>query len=104
MTILAIFTTIDSREKAQEIADALVERNLAACVQISAIESVYRWQGKTQHEPEYRLMVKTVEDRYAEIEAVIRELHTYDLPAVYAVDMSRVSSEYADWVLENSSG
>lgn len=104
MNTIAVFTTIDSLEKAQEIANALVERKLAACVQISAIESVFMWQGKTQREPEYRLMVKTVHNRYADVEAAIRELHTYDLPAIYALEMTDTFAPYAAWVADNSSG
>ena len=104
MSTIAVFTTIDSREKAQEIANALVARKLAACVQISAIESVYRWQGKTQREPEYRLMVKTIGDQYAEIEAVIRSLHSYELPAIYAFEMTQTFAPYAEWVADNSMG
>ena len=102
MSTIAVFTTIDSLEHAQAIADALVKRNLAACVQISSIESVYRWQGKTEREPEYRLMVKTVEKRYADVEAAIRELHTYDLPAIYAFEMTNTFAPYAEWVADNS--
>ena len=104
MDTIAVFTTIDSRDKAQEIANALVERKLAACVQVSEIESVYRWQGKTQREPEFRLMIKTVKDRYKDVEAAIRELHTYDLPAVYALEMTETLAPYAEWVADNSTG
>ena len=104
MTTIAVFTTIDSIEQAHAIASALVERKLAACVQISTIESVYTWQGSTQNEPEFRVLVKTTEDRYAEVEAAIRELHSYDLPAIYAIGMERVFEPYAEWVAANSSG
>jgi periplasmic divalent cation tolerance protein len=104
METIAVFTTIDDFERARAIATALVERKLAACVQISEIQSVYTWQGATQCEREFRLMVKTVADRYAEAEDTIRELHSYDLPAVYALGMHAVFTPYADWVAENSTG
>ena len=103
MTTIAVFTTIDTQEKARTIANALVERKLAACVQITAIESVYSWQGEVHNDKEFRVMAKTVAGRYEEVEAVIRELHTYDLPAIYAVDVALISAPYADWVAENSS-
>ena len=102
MKIIAVLTTTDSLEEARAIAAALVERKLAACAQISAIESVYTWQGATQNDTEYRLMVKTVASRYADVESAIRELHSYELPAVYAFEMSEVFSPYAEWVAENS--
>jgi periplasmic divalent cation tolerance protein len=101
MEIVAILTTIDSAERAQGIASALVERKLAACVQISEVESVYSWQGAVQREREFRIMAKTLAGRYADAEAAIRELHTYELPAIYAVPVTEVFAPYADWVAEN---
>jgi periplasmic divalent cation tolerance protein len=104
MKIIAVLTTTGSLEQAQTIAAALVERRLAACVQISSIESVYTWQGATQNDREYRLVAKTVAGNYAEVEAAIRELHSYDLPAIFAVDVSEAFEPYARWVEDNSSG
>lgn len=102
MNTIAVLTTIDSEERARAMAESLVERKLAACVQISAIDSVYEWQGAIQNDREYRLMAKTIASRYADIEAAIRELHTYDLPAIYAIELTEVFAPYADWVAENS--
>ena len=104
MTTIAVLTTIDSIEQARVIARALVERTLAACAQISTIESVYTWQGSTQNEQEFRVLVKTTQGRYPEVEAAIRELHSYDLPAIYAIGMVQVFEPYAEWVAANSSG
>lgn len=102
MNTIAVLTTIDSEERARAMAESLVERKLAACVQISAIDSVYEWQGAIQNDREYRLMAKTIASRYADIEAAIRELHIYDLPAIYAIELTEVFAPYADWVAENS--
>lgn len=104
MGSIAVLTSIDSPERARAIATALVERRLAACVQISAIESVYSWQGTVQNDREYRVLVKTVSERYPEVEAAIRELHTYDLPAIYALDVAEIFEPYAEWVAEHSAG
>ena len=104
MKPIAVFTTIDDLERAQAIATALVERKLAACVQISEIESVYSWQGAMQNDKELRLMAKTVADRYDEVETAIREMHTYDLPAIYAFGMREAFAPFAEWVAENSTG
>lgn len=98
MDIIAVLTTTDSREEAQAIASTLVERRLAACVQISGIESVYEWEGETQNDREYRLLIKTSRDRYADVEAAVLELHSYDLPGVVAIDFSDAYAPYADWV------
>ena len=102
MATIAVLTTIDSLGQARAIANELVERKLAACVQISPIESVYTWKGSAQTEDEYRLFAKTTDARYMEIEAAICELHSYDLPAIYAISLSQVFEPYADWVAENS--
>lgn len=104
MTTIAVFTTTDSLEQARAIATALIERKLAACTQISTIESLFTWQGATQTEQEFRVLVKTTLERYPDVEAAIRELHSYDLPAIYAFDMVRAYEPFADWVVDNSSG
>ena len=98
--MLAVFTTVASREEALTLAEALVERRLAACAQIELIESVYRWDGEVRHEPEFRIVFKTVAERYAEVEAAIRELHSYELPAIYALPVERADARYAGWVEE----
>jgi periplasmic divalent cation tolerance protein len=98
MTLLAVYTTVASREEALTMAKALVERRLAACAQITEIESVYRWDGAVRHEPEFRILFKTVVTRYAEVEAAIRELHSYELPAIYALAVEQADARYASWV------
>lgn len=104
MKKIAVFTTTDNREQARAIATTMVERKLAACAQISTIESVYTWQGATQNDREFRVLLKTTSERYADVEAAIRELHSYDLPAIYAFDMVRGYEPFLEWVVENSSG
>ena len=103
MKIIAIMTTTDSLEEARSIAATLVERKLVACAQISSIESFYSWQGAVQNDDEFRLLLKTTEDRYPEVEAAIVELHSYDLPAVVAVDITRSHAPFAEWVAANAS-
>ena len=104
MRLLAVYTTVAGREDARRLARAIVERRLAACAQISEIESCYVWQGALQQEGEFRLMLKTTEDRYPALEAVLRELHPYELPAIHAVAVERAFPPYAAWVEEGSCG
>lgn len=104
MKLIAVCTTVATREDARAMAEALVGRKLAACAQISSIESFYSWKGAVQNEPEYRLMFKTTADRYAAVEAAIRELHPYELPAIYALEAGPAFAPYASWVEEGSSG
>ncbi len=96
--LLAVYTTTATREEARRIAAALVERRLAACVQISDIESTYVWQGAVQQEPECRLMIKTTAEVYEAVAALIRELHSYDLPAIFALPVERADAAYRAWV------
>ena len=102
MQIIAVVTTIDSEEGARRIAGQLVQRRLAACVQISAIESVYEWDGAVQRDNEQRLVIKTTTERYAAVETAILELHSYDLPAILAFETEAVFEPFADWVVENT--
>jgi periplasmic divalent cation tolerance protein len=104
MKLLAVFTTVASAEAAREMGRALVERKLAACAQITEIESIYAWDGAVQNEAEYRVMFKTTAAQYPAIEAAIRELHTYELPAIHAVAVEGAYEPYAAWVEEGSSG
>ncbi len=99
-TALVVVTTTATRDEATRIARALVERRLAACVQCSAIDSVYRWGGRVEHEPEVRLVVKTVAARRDEVEATIRALHSYALPQLVAIVPEHVAPDYADWLAQ----
>jgi periplasmic divalent cation tolerance protein len=96
--LLAVYTTIGELEQARELARELVQRRLAACAQICPIESFYHWRGELQNEPEFRLLLKTTAARYADLEAAIRSLHPYELPAIYAVAVVRGSTPYERWV------
>lgn len=101
MTPIAVVTTVASRAEAQAIARALVERRLAACAQISDIESIYRWDGQVQRSDECRIVFKTTRERYAEVERAIRALHSYQLPAVHALAFDAVSAPYALWIAQS---
>lgn len=98
MTIIAVVTTLGSRDEARAMARALVERKLVACAQISEIESFYGWAGATQNEPEFHLLLKTREARYDAVEKAIRALHSYEVPAIYAHALVHVDAAFARWV------
>jgi periplasmic divalent cation tolerance protein len=101
MKLIAIVTTVGSREQAQAIARLLVERRLVACAQISEIESVYRWEGRVQQEPECRLLLKTCDSHYQAVETALREAHPYQLPAIFAVAVEHAYAPYAEWVRDS---
>lgn len=99
-----VVTTVGSRDEAMQLARALVEARLAACAQVSRIDSVYRWQGAVHAEPEHRVLFKIVAARYAEVEAAIRARHPYALPAIHALPTAAAEAAYAAWVRDNASG
>lgn len=101
---IEVHTTIDSREGAQKIADAIVSRRLAACVQISGpITSTYWWQGKMERAEEWVCTAKTRSELYSQLEQAIREVHTYDVPEILAVNVGAGNTDYLEWVSQETS-
>jgi len=100
--ILLVLTTLATQADAQALARGMVEQRLAACAQISPIESIYRWQGAVQQEPEWRLLLKTTAARYPALQAALRAGHPYELPAIIALPCSHALPEFADWVQEQT--
>jgi periplasmic divalent cation tolerance protein len=99
MSALLVITNLPERAAAEKLADALIARRLAACVNILApCRSVYRWQGAVQHEDEHPVLIKTTRAAYAELEAQIRAHHPYELPEIIAVPIERGLPAYLDWV------
>lgn len=104
-TTKLVLTTAGSAEEARKIAHALVERSLAACVNIvPQIESVYRWQGKIETSQEFLLVVKTAADRVAKVFETIESLHSYKLPECIALEITEASQAYLGWIVGNSTG
>ena len=98
-----ILTTAGSKEEASKIAHALVERRLAACVNIvPSIESVYRWQGKVETAQEWLLLIKTQAELFERIRDAVKELHSYDLPECVMLEVAAGSQEYLDWIAKNT--
>jgi periplasmic divalent cation tolerance protein len=101
---IEVHTTIDSQEGAQKIANAIVSRRLAACVQISGpITSTYWWQGKMEQAEEWVCTAKTRSELYNELEQAIREVHTYDVPEILAVNVVAGNTDYLKWVSQETS-
>ncbi len=99
MSALLVITNLPNRAAAEKLADALVEKRLAACVNIlSPCRSVYRWQGAVQREEEHPVLIKTTREAYAALEAQIRAQHPYELPEIIAVPIERGLPAYLDWV------
>jgi periplasmic divalent cation tolerance protein len=97
-----VLTTASSKEEAHKIARALVERRLAACVNlIPQMDSIYRWQGKVEEAQEWLLLIKTTSAAFERVRDTITELHSYELPECICLAIEGGSSSYLKW-LEDS--
>lgn len=99
-----VFITAPSVESAQEIANALVDTGLAACVNIiSPIQSIYLWQGNKQSDEETLLIVKTTQDLFSErLVPAVQKIHPYEVPEIIALPIILGSEEYLDWIAEST--
>src|SRR6476660_1644029 len=96
---IAVFITAPDKDEASRLANMLVERNLAACVQIlPAMQSVYRWQGKVERQDEVLLIAKTFTAKFAELEREVRAVHSYETPEILAVQLTALSEPYRQWL------
>lgn len=97
--VMLILTNLPDLASAQSLAQQLVERKLAACVNLlPAVQSVYRWQGVVEQASEVTLLVKTVQSRYAELENAIKAAHPYALPEIIALPIVAGLPAYLDWI------
>ncbi len=96
---IQVLTTIDNPEKATAIAKTLLEKRLAACVQIlGPLQSHYWWQGQQEQSQEWLCLAKTRQELYRAVESAIREVHSYQTPEVLAVPILAGLPEYLAWL------
>ena len=99
MSALLVLTNLPDRVAAERLADILIEQRVAACVNIlAACRSVYRWKDAVQRDEEHPVLIKTTEERYAELEQAIRAAHPYELPEIIAVPIEHGLPAYLGWI------
>ena len=97
--LLVVVSSLPNMQAAKDLARALVEENLAACVQLmDGLQSVYRWEGKVCEEHEVLLSAKTSASKWLEISSFIQAQHPYDLPEILAFSPEQYSQQYGAWV------
>jgi periplasmic divalent cation tolerance protein len=102
MSVVTVYATFTYPGQAQDIGMTVVEERLAACVNIlQPCRSIYRWQGKVETATETPALFKTTLDKADTLIARIKELHSYDVPAIVVWPIERLSADFADWVEEN---
>lgn len=100
---LLVLTNLSDVASARQLARALVEQRLAACVNmLPAVQSIYRWNDAVEEAAEVTLLIKTTKARYAALEEAIRSLHPYDLPEVIALPVSAGLPAYLAWIVKET--
>ncbi|MBW4517825.1 MAG: divalent-cation tolerance protein CutA [Timaviella obliquedivisa GSE-PSE-MK23-08B] len=95
-----VLVTASSQSEGEAIAQALLQFKLAACVSLMPIHSLYTWNGKVHNEAEWQLMIKTDLRNFSQLEAKVRELHSYEVPEIIALPIDLGSSPYLSWISE----
>jgi periplasmic divalent cation tolerance protein len=96
---IQVFTTVEHKTDAEKIAKGLVEKRLAACVQIlGPLTSYYHWQGKMDSATEYLCLIKSRNDLFASLEAEIISMHPYDVPEILAMPITKGGKDYLSWL------
>jgi periplasmic divalent cation tolerance protein len=97
---IVVLVTCGSKKEARRIAKSLVSRRLAACVQEvgGSVHSTYRWKGKIESAKEYLLLIKTTRKRFNAVSECVRQLHSYDVPEIVALEIRAGSPDYLSWI------
>ncbi len=96
--MLVVLTTTPNNEEAETLAQKIVEAKLAACVQIlPPMKSFYFWENRVQAETEHLLLIKTLAEKFDELEMFIKGNHSYQTPEIIAISAEKVSQNYLDW-------
>lgn len=101
--IILIRVNCPTKEEAENLGASAVEARLAACANVEGpVTSIYEWEGKTEHDDEYVLFLKTRADLWPEVDAFIAEHHSFDTPAVLAIPCQHANARYEAWLHSNT--
>ena len=101
---LITFVTAESEEQARQIGRALVERRLAACVNLAPVTSLFAWEGQIEQAGEVLMIIKTRAALFDSLVAAVRELHSYEVPEIVALPIVHGSADYLRWISEVTGG
>lgn len=96
-----VLVTASSQQEGEAIAQALVEAQMAACVTLIPVHSIYTWQNQVMKEQEWQLIIKTDLTQFSVLEKKIRELHSYEVPEIIALPILAGSQPYLQWISDN---
>ena len=102
MNIVLVQTTCASRTEAKNIAKILIDEKLAACVQLSEIESFYNWNDEFCSDIEILVSIKTKKENFEKVKSKIKECHSYDVPEIIEIEITNSSKKYFKFIEENT--
>ena len=102
MRPVIIISTFPSKQSVTSIANQLVKKKLAACVNITKISSVYAWKGKIENQPEYLALFKTTKKNESNLKKELIKLHPYDVPEIAKINVSSMNKPYLNWLIDST--
>lgn len=99
---IIITTATDKLDDVQILQKALLDEKLAACIQVSEINSHYNWNNERLESKEYLLTIKTKKFLFKDVEKLIKEKHSYELPEIISYDITNISEDFAKWIDNNT--
>jgi periplasmic divalent cation tolerance protein len=96
--MLLVLSTFATKLEAQRIAKTLLAKKLIACANIVRCDSLYAWKGKMKSHPEHIALMKTTDSNFPKLEKAIKAMHSYKVPEVMAIKISKASPAYSKWV------
>ncbi len=98
MSYCMIVITCPTRQDAFDLGREMVKKKLAACAQISAVDSIYTWKNQVHSDPEFKLVLKTRNSLYNDIESFVVQHHSYEVPQIVKIDIDGGLTGYLDWI------
>ena len=103
MTPVIIVSTFPSKQSVTSIANKLVKKKLAACVNITNISSIYAWNGKIENQSEYLALFKTSKNNKSKLKKELQKLHPYDIPEIAEINVDSINQPYLKWLVDSTS-
>lgn len=101
---MVILTSVGTEEQGLDVAEALVHRRQAACVNmVPSMRSIYRWKGKVCEDTEFILLIKTLARQFQEVAATIREINSYELPEILSFSLRDADARFCAWIVDSVS-
>ena len=99
---VVIVSTFPSKQSVTNIANKLVKKKLAACVNITKISSVYTWKGKVENQNEYLALFKTTKKSQSTLKKELKKLHPYDVPEIAEINVESINKSYMKWLVDST--